>query len=88
MTQKKTAPLGDKIKGAVKSFYDGCSPKEACDWLEGFVEHNAVTSKSLCECIEEYEEKGRAEVDATIVGAIARLIDTVREVLREKEDFR
>ena len=80
MTEKKAVPLGDKIKGTAKSFYDGCSSKEACDWLEGFVENNAVTSKSLCECIGEYDEKGRADIDATIVGAIAKLVDTVRKL--------
>lgn len=77
MQSKEKVPLRVELSGTEKYFYEKFSAEEACDWLEGFINGALLGGEKISAIIEGYQTPG---VDSSVIGAIQRLIDTVRGI--------
>ena len=84
MQSKEKVPLKVELSGTEKYFYEGFSAENACDWLESFINGAFSNGEKFFEIISEY--KNKKEVESSILAAIQKLIDTIREADNGKEN--
>ena len=77
MRDKEKVPLRFELKGTAKQFYEDNTPEEACDWVEGFINSSLLMDANLSDIFKMYGGL-QNETEATIIGAVQKLIDTIR----------
>ena len=84
MQSKEKVPLRVELSGTEKYFYEKFSTENACDWLESFINGAFSNGEKFFEIISEY--KNKTNVESSILAAIQKLIDTIREADNGKEN--